>query len=179
MECSRPFECGSIKNISFPFWGGNRPVYCGCEGFELECHNSQYFVIKFEALELGVLNINQSRYITTIARLNLWDSPCPWKFFNTSLDFTNFDYYASTLHNLTLFYNCPAQLSSLVQNWFGCCLGVGDTNNTAYFVDESISSNLDEQHDDCNTSIHVPVFQPVDLINKSVGGVKDGPRISN
>lgn len=138
LECSCPFECGSIKNISFPFWGGNRPVYCGHEGFELECHNSQYFVIKFEALEFRVPNINQSRHIRTIARSDLWDSPCPQKFFNTTLVFTIFDYYASTLRNLTMFYDCPAQLNRSVQNWLRSGFGVGDTNNTAYFVDESV-----------------------------------------
>lgn len=51
---------------------------------------------------------------------------------------------------------------------------VTQINNTAYFVDKSILRNPDEQYEDCNTSIHVPIFLTADLINESVGGVVEG-----
>ncbi|KAK7847938.1 hypothetical protein CFP56_006096 [Quercus suber] len=28
VDCSRPYECGRIINVSYPFWGVNRPEYC-------------------------------------------------------------------------------------------------------------------------------------------------------
>ncbi|GLT65426.1 hypothetical protein SLA2020_378610 [Shorea laevis] len=38
-NCSQTFECGSIENVSYPFWGVNRTDYCGQPGFELGCQN--------------------------------------------------------------------------------------------------------------------------------------------
>ncbi|KAM1478125.1 hypothetical protein ACFXTO_039878 [Malus domestica] len=32
-ECSQPYDCSLLKNISYPFWGGNnRPRHCGHKG---------------------------------------------------------------------------------------------------------------------------------------------------
>ena len=76
VECSRPYECGRIKNVSYPFWGGDRPENCGRQGFKLECNYYEYTTIKFEELEFLVLNINQSRNNMTIARGDLWHGFC-------------------------------------------------------------------------------------------------------
>ena len=142
VECSCPFDCGWIKNISYPFWGGNRPEYCGIQGVELRCRDNEYPIISFEELEFRVLNINQSHYIMTIARLDLSNGPCPStpKFVNTTLDFNNFDYYTPTDQNLTLFYNCPSEVSGLdsVKNF-----SYGLDNTANYFVNESFTG-IDE-----------------------------------
>ena len=45
VDCSRPFDCGRIKNISYPFWGGNRPEYCGIQGVELRCCDNEYLLL--------------------------------------------------------------------------------------------------------------------------------------
>ena len=109
VECRRPFDCGRIKNISYPFLRDKWPEPCGFPEFKLTCRDNEYPIISFEELEFRVLNINQPHYIMTIARLDLWNSPCPPtpKFVNTTLDFNNFDYHTPTDQNLTLFYDCP------------------------------------------------------------------------
>ena len=38
VSCGAKYECGNMNmNISYPFWGGDRPDYCGHPGFELAC----------------------------------------------------------------------------------------------------------------------------------------------
>ncbi|XP_074274895.1 LEAF RUST 10 DISEASE-RESISTANCE LOCUS RECEPTOR-LIKE PROTEIN KINASE-like 2.7 [Silene latifolia] len=38
---NNPFSCGNITNVGYPFWGGNRPQFCGRRGFGLTCQNGQ------------------------------------------------------------------------------------------------------------------------------------------
>ena len=73
VECSIPFDGGRIKNISYSFLGGNRSKLCGFQEFKLTCRDNEYPIIRIEELEFLVLNINQSQYIMTIARLDLWN----------------------------------------------------------------------------------------------------------
>jgi len=96
--CNRPYNCGSLINIPYPFWEGSRPPYCGQHGYNLSCRNNEYPVLRFEALEFRVLNINTSTRTFTIARSDICEGPCALlpEFHNTTLNFTLFD-YASTV----------------------------------------------------------------------------------
>ncbi|KAL0450027.1 UNVERIFIED_CONTAM: hypothetical protein Slati_1559100 [Sesamum latifolium] len=42
--CSQPFQCGSLTEIGYPFWGGNRPVSCGYPGFQINCQSNVPFL---------------------------------------------------------------------------------------------------------------------------------------
>jgi len=133
--CNRPYNCGSL-NITYPFWEDSRPEYCGQHGYNLSCRNNEYPVLRFEALEFRVLNINPSTQTVTIARLDLWDGPCappPVLFQTTTLNYTLFD-YASTVQNITLFYDCPPQNNMLAApNRFNCSqFGVSDGKINIY-----------------------------------------------
>ena len=163
VECSIPFDCGRIKNISYPFLGGDRPDYCGFPEFKLTCRDNEYPIISFEELEFRVLNINQSHYIMTIARSDLWNIPClpPLKFVDTTLDFNNFD-YQPTDQNLTLFYGCRSGVSGLDgANYFLCGLNI----TAIYFVNESFTHELFGK---CDGHIRVPVLGTA-LKNESLG----------
>ncbi|KAK7841731.1 leaf rust 10 disease-resistance locus receptor-like protein kinase-like 2.7, partial [Quercus suber] len=160
----RPFDCGRIKNISYPFLRDNRPEPCGIPEFKLTCRDNEYPIISFKELEILVLNINQSHYIMTIARWDLWNSPClpTPKFVNTTLDFNNFDYHKPTDQNLTLFYGCPYGVSGLDKaNYFPCGL------DNIYFVSESFTG-IDELFEKCHRNIRVPVLGTA-LKNESLG----------
>ena len=166
VECSRPFDCGRIKNIPYPFLGGDRPDYCGFPAFKLTCRDNEYPIISFEELEFRVLNINQSHYIMTIARSDLWNIPClpAPKFIDTTLDFINFDYHTPTDQNLTLFFGCPSEVSGLDGvNYFPC----GLDNTAIYFVNESLTG-IHELFEKCHGNIGVPVLGTA-LKNESLG----------
>ena len=165
VECSIPFDCGRIKNISYPFLGGDRPDYCGFPEFKLGCRDDEYPIIRFEELEFRVLNINQSHLIMTIARLDLLNGPCPStpKFVNTTLDFNNFDYHTTTDQNLTLFYGCPFGVGGLDKANYFPCGGLDYTTN--YFVNESFE-RIPELLEKCHENIKVPILRTA---NESVG----------
>ena len=169
-NCSRPHECGSIQNVSYPFWGCDRPEYCGREGFKLECHHNEYPIIRFEALDFRVLKIDKFFPIMTIARLDLWDGSCPQNNFNTTLNFTNYDYNASTVQNITLFYDCPPQVKIPARHRFTCRSGDTETGNNAYFVEEFLSTSQLQDFKQCNKRIRVPILRAA-LMNDPWSGV--------
>ncbi|CAO2832266.1 unnamed protein product [Amaranthus hypochondriacus] len=73
--CSTLYSCGKIKNISYPFWGGNRPEFYGVSELKLNClTNADYptiSVYKNGDIGLSVVNINSSSQIISVSRQNL------------------------------------------------------------------------------------------------------------
>ena len=170
-NCSRPYGCGSIQNVSYPFWGGDRPEYCGREGFKLECRNNEIPIIRFEPLDFRVLKISGSHPIMTIARSDLWDGSCPQNNFNTTLNFTNFDYsYASAFQNITLFYNCSPGVDIPDGHEFTCKSGDTVTRNNAYFGEEFLTASKLQDLKNCSKSIRVPILRAA-LMNEFPSGV--------
>ncbi|KAF5469080.1 hypothetical protein F2P56_013178 [Juglans regia] len=178
VECGRPYDCGSFRNISFPYWGGGRPDYCGHrdKGFELECFNNEYPVLQFEELKFRVLNFSQNQNSPnrmTIARMDLLDNLCPEKKLTTSLNNTLYD-YTSTIQNLTLFYGCPPTFPPIpAGNIFECSPGVWN-NGYGYFVDDSLAPpgniNLSEFYQSCDATMKVPIFKTTAFNLVPMGG---------
>jgi hypothetical protein len=180
--CNRPYSCGSLNNITFPFWGDSRPESCGHRGYKLSCRNNDYPVHEFEALEFRVLNINTSTRNFTIARVDLWEGPCPPtpKFQNTTFNYSLFD-YASTVQNITLLYGCPAQEMyniTAAPNTFNCIqLGVIDGEINGYIVDESpLGTHLPQLVGKCKHNIKVPILRNTSataLLEDPQGGAQE------
>jgi hypothetical protein len=163
--CNRPYNCGSLINITYPFWDDSRPEYCGHRGYKLSCRNNEYPVLRFEELEFRVLNIDKSTQNFTIARSDLWEGPCalpPVLFQTTSLNYTLFD-YASTVENITLLYDCPPQDNiTPAPSRFNCSqIGVSDGKINAYIVDESPLGiqHLPKLVEECKHNIKVPILR--------------------
>ncbi|KAF5934553.1 hypothetical protein HYC85_030724 [Camellia sinensis] len=141
----RKYHCGEqIKGIGYPFWGEDRPQLCGVQGFNLTCKGNENTTIVIEKQAFRVLHISQSAYSMTIARADLWDTICPEKFINTTLNFTLFDYgpYPHVV-NLTLTYDCPPVVGPPdhtveERSHFQCQVGAGGQScNINLFVNES------------------------------------------
>ena len=107
----------------------------------------------------------------TIARSDLWEGSCPQKNFNTTLNFTNFDYYASTVQNITLFYDCPPQVNIPAPHRFTCKSGVTDTGNNAYFYEELPLTSQFQDFEQCSKRVRVPIFRAA-LMNYPWSGVR-------
>ncbi|GMQ11369.1 hypothetical protein CsSME_00054028 [Camellia sinensis var. sinensis] len=58
----KTYDCGEkIKEIGYPFWGEDRPPFCGVQGFNLTCKGNQNTtIVVIEKQEFRVLHINQS-----------------------------------------------------------------------------------------------------------------------
>lgn len=114
-ECQNQttFNCGeNILKIVYPFWGGNRPSYCGLEGFELTCKNDDFTTIDIDSLTFRVLSINQSGHEIKIARSDIQDDTniCPPVITSTNLSKTIFGYNPGT-EIIYLYYDCPFELN--------------------------------------------------------------------
>jgi hypothetical protein len=103
------FTCGTDTNVSFPFWGNNRPNFCGKNEFKLTCmNNSQNTSMQIGSQNFNVLNINQNASTMKIVRTNLVNDICSSNFTNTSLNGSPFTLLPN-VKNLTIFYDCPIQ----------------------------------------------------------------------
>ncbi|KAL6281608.1 hypothetical protein ACE6H2_018489 [Prunus campanulata] len=156
-ECRNTYDCGLLKNITYPFWAANsRPKHCGREGYELTCRDNQHPVFRIEEQDFLVLSISREVHTITIARVDLWDSPCLSRLVNTTLDYDRFA-YAQAVRNLTLFYGCVPTNQSIANNF--TCKIEGTQNDLAIYIDDSISRLTPSQNETfCPYNIRVPIM---------------------
>ncbi|KAF5479927.1 hypothetical protein F2P56_000709 [Juglans regia] len=159
-NCTEPFDCASAKDIGYPFWGSNRPDYCGYPGFELDCSGDDPLInitfIKYRVLEI----VKESRTLK-VAREDYWKTTCPPTIVNTTINFSIFS-YPSSLVNLTLYYECslssslpnlPNQLDQMAIR-FSCPIN-GSAGATNYY-----SNSIVDLLGACKYNVKVPVVTP-------------------
>ncbi|KAL2924645.1 LEAF RUST 10 DISEASE-RESISTANCE LOCUS RECEPTOR-LIKE PROTEIN KINASE-like 2.4 [Bienertia sinuspersici] len=122
--CSQPFKCGNITDLSYPFYGLDRPSYCGHPAFALSgCdQTSTPITMTMKSQTFQVLNINSRNSTITVARNDFKQkSGCPDESLkNITIDFSIFQ-YTSQDANLTLFYgNCSSLCNSTTFKEFSC-----------------------------------------------------------
>ncbi|PIN12104.1 Serine/threonine protein kinase [Handroanthus impetiginosus] len=150
---NEPFQCGSIRNITYPFWGGRRPRPCGHQGFQLVC-NSGVPMLNISELSYRVQEIDFSANTLRVARQDLWSKPCPEVLHNTIIDPDLFRYLPkSDDRNVTLYFNCTSDQGRL-SNQFRCD---GDGVNTINLFRTGDASSGPGSGITCNNNISVPV----------------------
>uniref|UniRef100_A0A7N2MSL6 non-specific serine/threonine protein kinase n=1 Tax=Quercus lobata TaxID=97700 RepID=A0A7N2MSL6_QUELO len=123
-------------NLGYPFWGSNRPNYCGHPSFQLDC-SSNVPQINLTTMNYSVLEINNSSRTLKVARTDYLDTICPAAFVNTTID-NNFFSYTSGDTNLTLYYDCRTPLAAfphLAFYQFNC--SINGTNFINYYTQVS------------------------------------------
>ncbi|KAF8376703.1 hypothetical protein HHK36_031620 [Tetracentron sinense] len=164
-NCTRTFDCGNIQNIGYPFWGRNRPEYCGLPEFELRCEDGSP-EMEIMSQQYHVLGINQIQEVLTLARMDFWNDTCPLQFANTTLNYTLFNYTRDNA-NLTLFYGCTSTIVINASNRFDCT--VNGITSGSYFVIGPVPMDPNQNLTKCNISIQVPILQA------AVYGLLDDP----
>lgn len=112
--CSTPIPCANKQNMSYPFWGGMRPDYCGHPTFKLECSGGAA-KITIMSLTYRVLDIHQTARTLRVVRTDYSNDLCPAHLVNSTLDSTHFDLAFGT-EAVRLYYNCPR--SDNLSVWF-------------------------------------------------------------
>lgn len=104
-KCGEPLRCGNM-DIDYPFWGKDRPNYCGGHSsFEIKCEND-IPKIAFESTKYKVIGIHNPSRILTLARDDLLSNNiCLDRPENDSLDLNTFSYVSSD-QNITLYFRC-------------------------------------------------------------------------
>ncbi|XP_030508821.2 LEAF RUST 10 DISEASE-RESISTANCE LOCUS RECEPTOR-LIKE PROTEIN KINASE-like 1.3 isoform X2 [Cannabis sativa] len=102
-------NCGEkFRNLSYPFWGEGRPVYCGHPDFELKCSGDAP-EITIDSIDYRVIEIIWDERKLTVVRDDYWDNLCPDDRQNATWNTTLFRYGVGS-QNLTLYYGCPSSL---------------------------------------------------------------------
>ncbi|KAK2631243.1 hypothetical protein EUGRSUZ_L03194, partial [Eucalyptus grandis] len=168
LSCNSTIQCGILQNASYPFWGSNRPSYCGLPNFELTCQDNTTPLLNISNQIFRVLQFNDSLKTMTVARNDYWGTICPASYTNTTQAVTSsFGYTSDTVAgNLTLYYGCEASptttASAIVNSQFNCT-----TNGvTGYFITKKVSdiTNIDPTilatyFGGCTTSVVLPANQ--------------------
>nr|GMD49979.1 LEAF RUST 10 DISEASE-RESISTANCE LOCUS RECEPTOR-LIKE PROTEIN KINASE-like 2.1 [Ipomoea batatas] len=156
--CGEPFSCANNENIGYPFWGGNRPPYCGHPSFELDC-SKDLPEITIQSVKYRVVNISNGAQTATIARDDLTTNICPSNPRNASLDFNLFSYVSSGDKNISLFYGCTITTTpvSLVPNLFNC--SEANSNSTGNGLWLPSTTGLPNNSIKCGFEIFVTVTQ--------------------
>ncbi|RXH95978.1 hypothetical protein DVH24_008478, partial [Malus domestica] len=170
--CKEAISCGGIGDISYPFWGVNRPNFCGQPGFELRCLDDVP-VINMSNISYRILEMNSSSPRTIkVARQDYWKTLCPSSFANTSINFSLFN-YSSGLTNVTFYYGCDVDVPRVYYSSQVC-----NVNNGSDQVDTGL----------CKVNVTVPVFStaaigievnPTTLQDAIDGGFKLEIKIDN
>jgi hypothetical protein len=163
VSCSNSLDCGNIKGVGYPFWGSNRPDYCGYPELKLDC-SDQDPEITIEKLTYKVLGIDNQTRTLSVARKDYAENICPTLILNTTW-IPNLLNYTSDDQNITIYYGCPTQgalITSTVLPQFPC--EINATQMTGYFtafanlsVLGSSASSLISYLASCKDSIIVPL----------------------
>lgn len=155
-KCRQPFHCGGIRNISYPFWGSNRPEICGFPGFELLNCQSDAPLVNIDSRSFRVLEIDFVNQTLMVARQDLWNNTCPSVLHSTTLDSKLFDSPSvDSYGNVTLYYDCKNDTFQAInlQNQFTCDVNGAKTVNLFAPGEPSwLGSNII-----CSNNISVPV----------------------
>ncbi|KAI4350941.1 hypothetical protein L6164_005343 [Bauhinia variegata] len=168
--CNTTYNCGSLINISYPFWGENRPRYCGSSDMlELSCDQNHSTTIQVGSETFTVMWIDQSTHTMRMVRRNLVPSSCPSNF-TITLNPALFFHRPQTVENMTLFYSCDPQFSNslpteIKSNNF-TCLNESGREEQGFYVHENELQKYGEGLTECDVKVQVPVSRNVALGNE-------------
>jgi hypothetical protein len=175
-DCEKHFNCGVLSNLSYPFWGGDRPEVCGHKGFELKCEEGQLPIIPSDTLQFLLSRLDQSSMLMTLQLVNSQDYICPSQNLANSSANSDTDVfgYDLNLQNLNLLYNCTVWSPTLVQNrisssYSNCSEYSG---SSFYGSDHDIlesSSALNQTQ--CSIRIKIPI--PVSSFRRLTGNISE------
>lgn len=157
-DCDRTFDCGSLQNITYPFTGGARPAYCGLPEFQLTCLNNTHTELTTDSVTYRVLSINQTLKTLTLAPSEFYNTTCPAKFTNSTLDSTVFA-SGDGNQDLTLSYGCSSQSPEnyTFYNRFSCELSGVNSSYAFYLVGPVPVDPILQVIASCNVTVELKV----------------------
>ncbi|KAK7271229.1 hypothetical protein RJT34_26956 [Clitoria ternatea] len=107
------YSCGSLTNISYPFWGLNRPHSCGGgDLFNLKCNGDDNTTsILIDSQSFTVKEINTTAHIMRLVRTDLAHDVCSPQVNDTYLNPSIFQ-LGSGSYNITIFYKCSTSVDT-------------------------------------------------------------------
>lgn len=166
------YNCGKLSNISYPFWGQNRPSYCGGgDPFYLYCHqqdddiDTSTTTIQIGSQNFTVLGINTTTHSMRIVRTDLFNGVCSPQFGDTYWSPTLFK-YPDSVYNITISYDCS---QSRVDSAFPYNFTCGHQSVTYHLGNPN--SNLPPP--ECERHVRVPVDARLDHARGGLDGLQE------
>ncbi|XP_057489469.1 uncharacterized protein LOC130775367 [Actinidia eriantha] len=150
-DCSRSYPCANIPDIPYPFWGGDKPEYCGNPSFELNCQGEAPN-ITIQSWPYRVLSINNATFTLNVAQEEFWNNNCPAELHNATLDATHFQYAPNT-EDLMLYYGCSL---IPIPNQFNC--SENQITTFGIYVTANLASQITPSGN-CSNGVRVRVNQ--------------------
>ena len=151
LNCYSSLNCFRYSNLGYPFWGPNRPDYCGHPSFKLTCED-EAVKIEIESTTYRVLEIDTNTQALTVARIE--NNTCPRYLKNSTFD-SNIFYYSSNTQPLKLLYDCSS-LPPKLPGRFSCNI------NSTYYVNLIVTQDTDSDtlnNVRCNHGVDVAISQ--------------------
>ncbi|KAB5524394.1 hypothetical protein DKX38_022143 [Salix brachista] len=162
-DCNKPFDCGLLQQLSYPFWGGDRPEVCGHKGFQLKCADGQHPILASDSLEYSLSSLNQSSRLMTLRLEKSQQYICPTQIQANSSSGSRGSHifgYDLSLQNLNLLYNCTTSSSEVLsKNRISFCNGY---NGSSFYGNDDIFGLLDV--DQCSMRIMIPIAKSFDQL---------------
>ncbi|CAA3017361.1 LEAF RUST 10 DISEASE-RESISTANCE LOCUS RECEPTOR-LIKE PROTEIN KINASE-like isoform X1, partial [Olea europaea subsp. europaea] len=134
-HCNRTFSCGTIRNITYPFTGGDRPSHCGLPEFTLTCRDNTLTEFTSNSVAYRVLQLDQTQNTMNLSRSELYNNSCPSQFHNSTLNSTLFDDEGMENEVLNLLYGCNTSVMPLKPyNLFSCNSSGANFSNAFYLI---------------------------------------------
>nr|GEW63958.1 leaf rust 10 disease-resistance locus receptor-like protein kinase-like 1.2 isoform X1 [Tanacetum cinerariifolium] len=163
IDCStKIYSCGpTIRWIGYPFWGQDRPSYCGLNEFHLACVDNAVTTLTVNNTTFRVLSIDQNNTKITLASNDIWgQGPKPnacllrqhESINNTTFEYTVFSYIPDEFLFLGVYLSCLEDSDDLipVKNRLNCS---EDGNGRMSFIYDETNSLV------CDSKIRVPVLR--------------------
>ncbi|KAK4767550.1 hypothetical protein SAY86_015300 [Trapa natans] len=159
LNCSTTFDCGPLRNISYPFTGGVRPTDCGAPEFHLTCLGDDRAELTTGSMNYRVLELDQINHTLLLSRSDLYNNIClSNNYFNTTLNSTIFSYgIGADNEDLTLFYGCSTLMNIQPGNLFHC--QINGTSSISYYLVGPVPSDPILSVSKCNVSVRVPILK--------------------
>ncbi|XP_023550333.1 LEAF RUST 10 DISEASE-RESISTANCE LOCUS RECEPTOR-LIKE PROTEIN KINASE-like 1.3 isoform X4 [Cucurbita pepo subsp. pepo] len=151
-NCNSSLKCLTYPNLGYPFWGLNRPDYCGHPSFELSCRE-EALEIAINSIAYRILEINTNTHTLRVVRKDYWNNICPQSLKNTTFD-SNLFYYSSNTQPLKLLYDC-ASLPVGLPGQFRC--NINSTNYVNLIVTQNSEARNSSNTMKCNHSVDVAI----------------------
>ncbi|XP_022865650.1 LEAF RUST 10 DISEASE-RESISTANCE LOCUS RECEPTOR-LIKE PROTEIN KINASE-like 1.4 isoform X1 [Olea europaea var. sylvestris] len=158
-NCNRTFSCGIIRNITYPFTGGDRPSHCGLPEFTLTCRANTFTEFTSNSVTYRVLQLDQTQNTMNLSRSDLYNNSCPSQFHNSTLNSTLFDDEGMENEVLNLIYGCNTSVMPLrPYNLFSCNSSGANISNAFYLIGP-VPNDPILRIIYCNVSISVPILR--------------------
>nr|GLL21876.1 LEAF RUST 10 DISEASE-RESISTANCE LOCUS RECEPTOR-LIKE PROTEIN KINASE-like 1.2 [Ipomoea trifida] len=158
------YNCGKIKDIRYPFWGGDRPKVCGHPDFQLTCNENTYTTMIINSLSFRVFDIDVLyKYTMKIARSDLVDDECPDKSISETRLIEGPFLHFPDMHNITLHFDCNSSFPlspEYSRSGFEC--NEDGVEKFGFFEEEySVPSGVLDTYDEsyCESRVEVPISE--------------------